>query len=115
MKNFLCLFSLLAGLTVFDSIYALNNTQCSAKDAKAIQAAVKLFLDSDPAAIRYKDIVVIKKLCLGNYAKTTIHPKKPVTDDATIYAKQTNGVWQIIGYGTDFPPEFMDEIPSELK
>lgn len=94
--------------------YALNKNTCRPMDNKKIESAVKDYLGTNNN-ISYNDIVVLSKQCAQGFARATIHPKQPTTEDATIYLNKINGRWQVMNYGTDFSPEFLAKIPAALK
>jgi hypothetical protein len=101
-------------MSLLNPALAVTHSPCGSIDNRKIEAAVKNFLDTHDT-IHYAEIVVISKQCVNDYARAVIHPKKPTTDDATIYLKKTKSQWAVINYGTDFNADFMATIPNALK
>jgi hypothetical protein len=87
---------------------------CSTKEAAAIETAVKNYLDKN-TGLHSVDFTVLTKQCVGAYAKTKIHPLKPITDDATIYLRKNKDQWQVLSLGTDFDATFLKQIPKPLR
>lgn len=106
------IFALLMSVTV-SSAYALN-TLCSRGDQVAINGAIKRFMAKN-SAIAYSDVSIAAKKCAQDYARATLHPLKPVTDNATVYLQKQNGQWQVLQLGTSFDSAFLGKIPAELK
>lgn len=114
MKYCYRLFVITALFFCINQAYALNKNSCRSVDNKKIESVIKEYLGTNNN-ISYNDIVVLTKQCAQGFARATIHPKQPTTEDATIYLNKVNGRWHVMNYGTDFSPEFLAKIPAALK
>jgi len=109
-----CWLSFLVALVFLTQAHALTNNSCSATDKKEIAKAIKNFLAANHT-IDYKKVVILSQKCSQEYARATVHPKKPITDDATVYLNQVKGQWRVISMGTYFEPDFLTIIPKDLR
>ncbi len=105
---------LMITLFFFTQAQALTKTLCRPADNQKIEQAVKTYLEQNNT-ISYQEVVILSKRCDHQFARATLHPKKPVTDDATLYLQKVKGRWQVIRYGTDFDPAFLARMPKNLR
>jgi D-alanyl-D-alanine dipeptidase len=91
-----------------------NKYSCDKKDTKAIETAIKKYLNSH-SAISAKDVTILSKKCVSPYASAIVHPIKPITDDAVIYLQNIRNHWGVIAMGTSFDEKFLANIPKALK
>lgn len=91
-------------------------THCSNTEQKELENSLKKYLN-DPKnnALPYNEVTLSSKKCVNGYAKVILHPKKPVTDDATVYLQKQNSSWKVLNLGTAFDPEFLAKLPEALR
>lgn len=87
---------------------------CNPTNSKAIEKSINNFLDSQNG-LAAKDIDILSKECVRNYAAAKVHPKKPVTDDAIVYLQKKNNKWEVLSLGTDFDNKLLEKLPKELR
>ncbi len=93
-----------------------TETSCTETDKKGIENSIKNYLNNvKNSTLRYKDVTLLSKNCVKGYAKVIVHPKKPVTDDATVYLQQHKGNWKVLSLGTFFESDFLAKFPKELR
>lgn len=108
-------FSLLTGFFIFGFLGQANAAaECSSDDSKAIQASIIDYVKKQ-SAMSPSDINIMSEKCADSYASATVHPTKPVTDDATIYLQNVGGQWKVLSMGTSFDEEFLATIPKEIQ
>lgn len=90
-----------------------SNNSCNKKDAKKIDAAVMNYI-ATKTEIPPNEVTVIDKRCSASYASAILHPKKPVTDDATVYLHKLNHDWQVMLLGTSFDEKFLAQLPKAV-
>ena len=113
MKARLIFFALI--ISAFNQANAAE-ASCTETDKKGIEISIKNYLNnSKNSALTYKDVILLSENCIKGYAKVIVHPKKPVTDDATVYLQQDKGDWQVLSLGTFFEPDFLAKLPKELR
>lgn len=93
--------------------FATPSNQCSQQNKMAIETAVKNYLDKN-SGLHFQDVIILKMQCLGRYASLILHPKKPVTDDATVYLHKQKQ-WQVLSMGTDFDEAILKQIPKPIR
>jgi ABC-type enterochelin transport system substrate-binding protein len=102
-------------ISAFNQINAAE-ISCTETDKKGIENSIKNYLNSTKnSALKYKDVTLLSKSCVKGYAKVIVHPKKPITDDATVYLQQDKSNWRVLSLGTFFEPDFLAKIPKELR
>lgn len=87
---------------------------CNSMDSKTIVKAINNFLDSQNG-LASKDVDILSKECVRNYAAAKVHPKKPVTDDAIVYLHKVKNKWEVMSMGTDFDKTLLSKLPKELR
>ena len=89
------------------------NTTCNKQDTFAIHAAITSYIEKN-SDMHAQDVTILKLQCLNRYASAIVHPKKPVTDDATVYLQKTKK-WKVLALGTDFDRHQLKEIPKQIR
>lgn len=110
------IFQILLIVTLFApllSFAAKMTNACNPRDSSAVQAAIIKYLDNN-AGLHSAEITILKTRCSGNYASAIIHPKKPVTDDATVYLHKKKQ-WEVLSLGTDFDQDLLKQIPKDIR
>lgn len=101
-------------LILFTTTCYANQNSCSKTESNLIATEIKHYVDSK-TAIASRDVTILNKKCVGSYASATVHPIKPVTDDATIYLHKVKNQWQVMSMGTAFDEEFLKQLPKALR
>ncbi len=108
---FIYLFGIFLPALSFASAHV--NNRCSEPDSIAVHAAIVNYLDKN-SGIPSQDVAILKMQCFNHYASAIIHPKKPVTDDATVYLHK-NKKWEVLSIGTDFDKDLLKRIPKRIR
>lgn len=111
LKKTLCALTLAAAAT--GQLYAASPTECNATDSKDIRTVIEDYVNKN-THLTANQINILSLRCMDNYASAMMHPRKPVTDDATVYLQKKGPQWEVLSLGTAFDEEFLSSIPKEL-
>lgn len=98
--------------SLFSQSYA--STICNPEDSQVIKSTILKYVEKE-TAVSPGDIKILYEKCASSYASATVHPVKPITDDATIYLRKTGDSWEVLTMGTSFDDEFLATLPEELR
>lgn len=87
---------------------------CQQNDSKAIVVAIIDYLKTN-SVVPLDDTAIISAQCVKNYASASVHSKKQVTDDATVYLHKVKNKWEVMSLGTFFDEKFLSQLPIELR
>lgn len=107
-------FTLIALLVSSINCLAALPYPCDKAVAKKVEKAIKSYVDRK-TGLRSNEGDIIGLQCIKNHATATVHPKKPVTDDARVYLIFQNHQWIVQSLGTDFDQTFLKTLPREFQ
>ncbi len=91
-----------------------TDTTCSKDDSRAITIVVKKYLD-EKGPLSADKAAILDKHCFADYAVAGVSPRGHLTDDAMVYLHKVKYQWGVIGLGTSFDEDFLEQIPTELQ